>query len=262
MITAGKVIRLTLATLPLLAGVPYAVYALSQSFLEGLHLTPVLHVFGWFLYWGIGAHVVLGAAGIALFTLGITRKSEEAKKEFGKTLATLALSMVVPGIMLAFVSDAFFWGRDRAYANLDKPRLMKSCAEIARLGVTATQSGTSDTMSIQRGQPEYLLLPEYIRKLHPLSVYVRDGVVILHMDGGGIMDHEGVLVVPGMPTARFARLCERHHLHLLDPNCSVARYQIDSSWTLFDFVRADAEAKSPQTGQGSKTISDAQGSQE
>ncbi len=59
---------------------------------------------------------------------------------------------------------------------------------------------------------------------------------------------EGLLIVPSMPAARFARLCETHGLRLLDPSCCVAMYRIYDCRMLFDFVEADAVSQIPQTG--------------
>ena len=216
--------RWIVTCLPLLIGVPLAGWACWDAYRDGLHFVQGLHGFKWILTWGQVGVVLLLSAIVALFAL-LTRKRPVAER--GRVLPWLVLlvGLALPVFGLVLMPKFFYAGRSRAYARIDLGRLVDNCRQLEPAPSPQGTPASRMAEPVYSHSASFEALPDFVKQLGPAFVWHADGLVLIQMDGGGVMYHEGLAIAPHMPPKLFARICEENDFQVLAPNRSVCLYR-------------------------------------
>lgn len=217
--------RWSLIGCPLVVGAVLAGYGCGDAYLDGRHFVQAMHVFGWFLWWGFSALVLVVPVIVALIMSCLTPKGPEGQRSKAWRLFLAGVS--VPIVGLALMPVFFNLGRWGAYRSLDLAQLVESCRQVRPIATSQETNPPGRGRSIGKGDPEFAALPVFIRDLHPIFVWHGEGLVVIQMDGGGVMYHEGLVIAPNMPADAFRRRSEAAYLSVVRSGYSVCRYRVD-----------------------------------
>ena len=198
----------SLIALPLIVGIVLLSFFCISSYHDGYEFAQGLHGFKWILLMHQGSIIFVPALLASLFTVIMNRKQLKKNRLFWRAVALVICSVLIPLISLPLMKSSFFKGREKAYKQLDFPKIYSACVELRG---QLTQGETF--LMISHGEEQYESLPNSIRVLKPLYIYVTPHAIAIQIDGGGIMYHEGIGVVltdkkrsPSLPSENLRRL--------------------------------------------------------
>ena len=203
-----------------------------QAYYDGLNFVPGLHRFKWLISVFIGAFIYIFSTIIAAV---IIYENWHILKEQKRSIAAVffvSTSVIIPLIAMKTISICFYSGRDAAYRRLNYPLIYEACQ---KLGQDVRRTGKEFSCV----QSEYCLnncLPAVIVQLSPIFVHATNSAVIIQMDGGGSMYHEGIGVIlsdKNTLSPILIKECKR-----LDPSLPIYLYRLYDSSIFFDQLRS------------------------
>lgn len=210
---------------PALCGLAMSASVLTHAYNDGRDFVQGMHSFRWIMD-GFFAAVVVGLSIITCWIgLWLFPNAMPKKTSLRMATAILLLGGCASMLPLLLSKSAHLSGRDRAYAELDLTRVSEA---IENAGLAH-----EDRLAILPSDDRYKQLPASIRDLHPLVIFVGNGVWAIRLDGGGPMYREGLLIAPKMTTEGFRRYCAKKRLRILASGHNVAMYRFsdDESFT-------------------------------
>ncbi len=165
-----------------------------DAYQDGYRLVAGMHAFKWFLHLIIGAFVYVPAMLIAVVTLIAGRHRLRARRQLGFAICLPVTSLVVPMLALSVISYCFFRGREAGYKTLDYRAIHRACVDLSE---GADRAGTPFLYAKwdHGSTPRPAQLPKALADLAPLQVHATRSAVVVQIDGGGPMYHEGIGVV-------------------------------------------------------------------
>ena len=234
-----KIIKWIFILLSLITVVALLTYSCVIWYADGINFKPGLHVFGYFLHIKLGVPVFLASLMVSMITV-LYAKSLTPKGIFIAKTA-IVVSIVIPFFSLPLMNASFSSGRERAYANVDCRRL----ANESRTLLSFLKNGESDLedfmMECHYEKENLELLPEYIKSLKPLSIYIEKEAVSFSMDGGGIAGTEGMLVILEPDKFDLNIVTDQDGIEVLDLSFNVFRFEMDGiptvKWSLSPAIK-------------------------
>ena len=219
---------------PLVFAVVWLAIGCTAAYKSGSHFVQGLHGLGWVMWLFFGAVPFAAMLLISAATIVAGRKWLKGRSLLWVAVALPVCSLIIPLGALPLMQTSFFQGRHRAYAALEYSGIRSACLELRdRLGVK------QDLMHIERDSEAFNSLPPAIRDLKPLSVCVAPAAVVIQMDGGGPMYHEGIGVVfADIDEKRFVESSGAERLH---PTLPVYLYRLYDYRQFFDYVQEAAK---------------------
>lgn len=140
------------------------------------------------------------------------------------SISAIIVSLILAILIMPAINIAYDIGRNDAYDSIDCKTLVDECYNLTDF--LDSEKNDMKTCLLYTYDEKYKMLPDYIKKLNPLFVYIERSAIVIQMAGGGIKSHEGVFVVLEPSVFNVGNIAQQDGIVVLNSEYNIFRYHL------------------------------------